>query len=105
MGNGSPFCLPVFIPIRMNKETDKEVQDLSIFIDTLLSVFKPTTEAKQATHWFTTEEIHAQIKSINPGTFILLSNVYEAMIAAGFTYQQQPGSLSLNCKWMLIEKQ
>lgn len=88
-----------------NKETEQPViTDISIHIAALSASFKPAFDARHTTHWFTTDEVYDAIRRINPGAKITKEQVHQAMIDAGYKYQNRPGSSGIDFRWMLQSK-
>lgn len=87
----------------MSKKEEKQEKEvnLSPYIDALGAVFQPAFDARHTTHWFSTDEIFQEIKQINPGADISKEDIHDAMLAAGYRYQQRPGALGCNFRWML----
>lgn len=78
--------------------------DLSPYINVIQSRFVPAQNRKDATHHFSTAEVKQAIKQLNPGLEVNDSDVYDAMIEAGFIFDTVPGAQSLIFKWLLIQK-
>ncbi len=87
-----------------NKEPEQKITDISIHIASLSASFKPTPDARHATHWFTTDEVYDAIRRIDPGAQISKEQVHQAMLDAGYKYQNRPGSSGLDFRWMLQAK-
>lgn len=85
----------------MEKEN---ITDVSIYIAALQTTFKPANCPKEATHWFTTEEVYNAIKKLDPACKIERDQVYQGMIDAGFKFEPRPGTQSLDFRWMLQAK-
>lgn len=81
-----------------------EPVDLSPYISAISERFRPAHNPDEATHQFTTPEIKAAIKELNPGVEISDSQTFDAMIEAGFSFETVPGRQSLMFKWLLVEK-
>lgn len=81
-----------------------EPVDLSPYISAIAERFRPAHNPDEATHQFTTPEIKAAIKELNPGVEISDSQTFDAMIEAGFSFETVPGRQSLMFKWLLVEK-
>ena len=87
-----------------NKEAEQKITDISIHIASLSASFKPAPDARHATHWFTTDEVYDAIRRIDPGAHISKEQVHQAMLDAGYKYQNRPGSSGLDFRWMLQAK-
>ncbi|WP_455608189.1 5-formyltetrahydrofolate cyclo-ligase [Bacteroides rodentium] len=87
-----------------NKEPEQKITDISIHIASLSASFKPTPDARHATHWFSTDEAYDAIRRIDPGAQISKEQVHQAMLDAGYKYQNRPGSSGLDFRWMLQAK-
>lgn len=87
-----------------NKEQEQKITDISIHIASLSASFKPAPDARHATHWFTTDEVYDAIRRIDPGAQISKEQVHQAMLDAGYKYQNRPGSSGLDFRWMLQAK-
>ncbi|MPN40530.1 hypothetical protein SDC9_188068 [bioreactor metagenome] len=81
-----------------------EPVDLSPYISAISQRFRPAINPDEATHQFTTPEIKAAIKELNPGMEISDSLVFEAMQTSGFYFNAITGAQSLRFKWLLVEK-
>ena len=87
------------------KKNENENTDISVYISALMGTFKPTNDANQATHWFTTSEVYQAIKSIDPSAKASINDVFEGMNNAGFHFQNRPGSSGCDFRWMLKLKE
>ena len=87
-----------------NKEQEQKITDISIHIASFSASFKPAPDARHATHWFTTDEVYDAIRRIDPGAHISKEQVHQAMLDAGYKYQNRPGSSGLDFRWMLQAK-
>lgn len=87
----------------MNNENPQEV-DLTPYITAIMERFKPATALTEATHQLTTNEIAEAIREINPGINLTTTQVYDALIASGFTFHPAKGTQSLRFLWLLTEK-
>lgn len=87
----------------MNNENPQEV-DLAPYITAIMERFKPATALTEATHQLTTNEIAEAIREINPGIHLTTTQVYDALIASGFTFHPAKGTQSLRFLWLLTEK-
>lgn len=86
----------------MNNNNDQEhITDISIYIAALQTTFRPASDARHATHWFSTDEVHAAIKSIDPSASISKDQIFDAMVDAGFKFQNRPGASGCDFRWML----
>ena len=83
---------------------DQNITDISIHIAALSASFKPAFDARHTTHWFTTDEVYDAIRRIDPGASITKEQVHQAMINAGYRYQNRPGSSGIDFRWMLQAK-
>ena len=81
-----------------NKDNSAEATRL---IEALSRSFRPAPDAEHATHRLTTQEVFAALKQINPASPLLVTDVHDAMIDAGYWYQNRPGAISLSFRWML----
>lgn len=87
----------------MNNENPQEV-DLTPYITAIMERFKPATALTEATHQLTTNEIAEAIREINPGIHLTTTQVYDVLIASGFTFHPAKGTQSLRFLWLLTEK-
>ena len=87
---------------------DTQGVDLTPYITAIMERFKPATALTEATHQLTTNEIAEAIREINPGinltTTLTTTQVYDALIASGFTFHPAKGTQSLRFLWLLTEK-
>ena len=91
--------------MKKNKETEEQnITDISIHIAALSASFKPATDVRHATHWFTTDEVYDAILRIDPAVNISKAQVHQAMIDAGYQYRIRPGSSGIDFRWMLQSK-
>ena len=91
--------------MKNNKEVEKQdITDISIHIAALSASFKPAMDARHTTHWFTTDEVYDAIRRIDPGAQISKEQVHQAMLDAGYRYQNRPGSSGIDFRWMLQSK-
>lgn len=86
-----------------NNENNQEqpITDVSIYIAALQATFRPAPDARHTTHWFTTDEVYSAVKSIDPAADISKNQIFEAMTAAGFKFQNRPGASGCDFRWML----
>ncbi len=78
--------------------------DLLPYIEAIPERFSPAETAAVATHRFSTGEVLAAIKELNPGIDVTAEHVFRAMILAGFRFNSASGTQSLRFQWLLIEK-
>lgn len=86
------------------QDNGKQPVDLSVYTDALAETYDPAGSPDETTHWFTTEEVAAAIKQINPSLTVDTKRVFDALHAAGYDFCNQPGSQGLHFKWMFKEK-
>jgi hypothetical protein len=86
-----------------NKSEDKPT-DISIYIAALSANYRPARNPAETTHWFSTEEVVAAIRQLDPSAKISDQQVFTAMRNAGYDFCNRPGSQGLQFKWMLREK-
>ena len=79
-------------------------KNVSTYVDVLLQTFAPAMNDAETTHWFSTDEVYEAIKRIDPGSEISKDDIFQGMLDAGFRYQNRPGALALDFKWMLKSK-
>lgn len=78
--------------------------DLHLYMDAILRRFRPS-DAEDATHFFSTEEVLAAIKAQNPELKGLSCTiVHDALTEAGFRLGMHRGSQSMTFLWMMKEK-
>ena len=87
-----------------NKEQEQKITDISIHIASLSASFKPAPDARHATHWFTTDEVYDAIRRIDPGAHISKEQVHQAMLDAGYKYQNRPASKGLDFPGMFLQR-
>lgn len=77
------------------------ITSASIYIAALQVTFKPASDARHATHWFSTDEVYQSIKNLDPGADMSKEDVFRAMTDAGFKFQSRPGASGCDFRWML----
>ena len=87
-----------------SKKAPTEVTDISVQIAALAARFKPANNPSEATHWFSTEEVVAAIKDVDPSAKVDATLVHDALRQAGYSYRTRPGSQSLSFRWMFRAK-
>lgn len=55
-------------------------------------------------HWFSTDEVYTAIKNLDPSASITKEQVFQAMIDAGFKFQNRPGASGCDFRWMFQER-
>lgn len=53
----------------MNNQEQK-ITDISIYIAGLQATFRPASDARHTTHWFSTDEVYIAIKHLDPSADI-----------------------------------
>jgi len=86
------------------EQPSEHITDISIYIAALSANYKPAHSPSEATHWFSTAEIVAAIRELDPSAKISDQQVFQAMHDAGYDFCNRPGSQGLQFKWMLREK-
>ena len=89
--------------IKNNNSHKQSITDISIYVDALRKTFRPAHSSADATHWFTTEEVVAAIKEIDPSAKVNSAQVFDALHAAGFEFGNRPGAHGVSFRWMLRE--
>ncbi|ATR90089.1 5-formyltetrahydrofolate cyclo-ligase [Porphyromonas gingivalis] len=78
--------------------------DLHLYVDAICARFFPA-DRDDATHFFSTEEVLAAIKSQNPDLKGLSCTVvHDSLTEAGFRLGMHRGSQSMTFLWMMKEK-
>jgi hypothetical protein len=85
-------------------EQDHAVTDISIYIAALSVNFRPAANPAETTHWFSTDEVLAAIRDIDPSAKISREQVFSALRDAGYDFCNRPGSHGLLLRWMFREK-
>lgn len=84
----------------MNNQEQK-ITDISIYIAGLQATFRPASDARHTTHWFSTDEVYIAIKHLDPSADITKEQIFQAMTDAGFKFQNRPGASGCDFRWML----
>lgn len=89
------------------QEAQEQAQpaDISGYMAALERSFEPASELKQATHWFSTDEVVDAIKDIDPCSKVSKDEVYQALRDAGYEYGVKPGTQGLLFRWMMHAKE
>lgn len=85
------------------KEQESNITDVSVYIAALHTTYKPAWDARHTTHWFSTDEVYDAIKKLDPAAKISKDDIFKAMTAAGFKFQNRPGA-GCDFRWMLEMK-
>ena len=72
----------------MNDNQEQKITDVSIYIAGLQATYRPAPDARHTTHWFSTDEVYTAIKNLDPSASITKEQVFQAMINAGFKFQE-----------------
>ena len=64
----------------------------------------PAANPAETTHWFSTDEVLAAIRDIDPSANISREQVFSALRDAGYDFCNRPGSHGLLLRWMFREK-
>ncbi|MBR1401643.1 MAG: 5-formyltetrahydrofolate cyclo-ligase [Prevotella sp.] len=78
--------------------------DISLFIAALSVRFRPARSPRDTTHWFSTQEVCAAIRDIDPSAKVDATQVFTALLAVGYDFCNRPGTQGLLFKWMFHEK-
>lgn len=91
---------------RKNEQPNDNAQayDMSTYVKALGVSFEPALDPSETTHWFSTEEVVAAIKQIDPSAKVDAAQVSHALRDAGYEFSNRPSSLGLQFKWMFREK-
>lgn len=90
-----------------NENQQKEewrVTDISVYVAALSATYKPARNISETTHWFSTDEVVADIKQIDPSAKVDSMQVFHALRDAGYEFCNRPSSQGLQFKWMFREK-
>lgn len=85
-------------------ETPEPITDdpfLAEWLEKFRSRFEPTDDIGQATHFYSTDEIHRAITSLNPGCQIPKQILFNVLKAEGYTWQIDDSRFSFDLKWQL----
>ena len=89
---------------RKKKQKDEpQVTDVSVYVAALSLNFRPAKRPSEATHWFSTDEVVAAIKDIDPSAKVDRELVFSALREAGYEFCNRPGSHGLQFRWMFLE--
>lgn len=83
---------------------DQQITDLSLFIAALSVRFRPARSPRDTTHWFSTQEVCAAIRDIDPSAKVGPTQVFNALRNAGYDFCNRPSSQGLQFRWMFHEK-
>lgn len=87
-----------------DNQEQQQITDVSIYIAALQTTFRPAPDARHTTHWFSTDEVHSAIKNLDPSASITKDQLFQAMTAAGFRFQNRPGATGCDFRWMLLAR-
>lgn len=87
-----------------NESSEQPVTDIGIYVAALQVTYRPASTPAEASHFFSTEEVVAAIKEIDPSAKVTSTQVFEALRRAGFDFCNRPGSMGLAFKWMFQER-
>ena len=78
--------------------------DIGIYVTALGVSYEPAHNPSETTHWFSTDEVVAAIRQIDPSAKVDATQVYHALRDAGYEFCNRPSSQGLQFKWMFREK-
>ena len=78
----------------MNNQEQK-ITDISIYIAGLQATFRPASDARHTTHWFSTDEVYIAIKHLDPSADITKEQIFQAMCGG------MHGASGCDFRWML----
>lgn len=89
----------------MKKEENKSSQtDLTVYLEAISRSFDPVEDPKEATHWFSTDEVADAIRDIDPAANIDKTLLIKALEKADYRIECKRGTQSLQFRWMLRAK-
>jgi hypothetical protein len=84
--------------------SNEESKDLSLYLEAILNRFETTNDETKATHKLSTQEVTDAINELNPSVQASPTDVYDALLEAGFEFRAPRGLSSLQFKWLMVEK-
>lgn len=87
-----------------HQKEEERVTDISVYVAALSATYKPAKSPSETTHWFSTDEVVAAIKQIDPSAKVDSTQVFDALRDAGYEFCNRPSSQGLQFKWMFREK-
>lgn len=87
------------------QKAQEQPTDVGIYIAALRKSFSPALSPKEATHWFSTDEVVDAIRDIDPGAKLSKEQVHQALHEAGYEYCAKPGTQALLFRWMMRNKE
>lgn len=86
-----------------NNDPEQPITDISIYIAALQTTYRPASAPAEATHCFSTSEVVDAVKEIDPSAKVSPTQIFEALLQAGFDFCNRPGAHGLEFKWMFRE--
>jgi len=74
---------------------------LNEVLDQFRNRFTPCQDISEATHFYSTSDIHRALISLNPGSKISQEQLYEILKAEGYTWQIDDSRFTFDLKWLL----
>lgn len=87
------------------QQLEQQVTDVSVYVEALGRSYEPARNPAETTHWFSTDEVVAAIKQIDPSAKVDATQVFHALRDAGYDFCNRPSSQGLQFKWMFREKE
>ena len=90
-----------------NKQQQEQTNlpDIGIYVQALARSYQPALSPAETTHWFSTAEVVAAIRQIDPSAKVDDTLVFHALREAGYEFCNRPSSQGLQFKWMFREKE
>lgn len=88
----------------IRQKEEERVTDISVYVAALSATYKPAKSPAETTHWFSTDEVVAAIRQIDPSAKVDSTQVFDALRDAGYEFCNRPSSQGLQFKWMFREK-
>ena len=89
---------------KKNEQQQQQATDVSVYVEALGRSYEPACSPTETTHWFSTDEVVAAIKQIDPSAKVDATQVFHALRDAGYDFCNRPSSQGLQFKWMFREK-
>ncbi len=67
-----------------------------------MTIYVPADNTEEATHLFTTTEIHDAINRLNPTEYISKELIYDRLLEEGYKWVRDPEKSGFSLKWMMI---
>lgn len=83
------------------EEKSNPQTDLGVYLEAIKKSFDPVEDPKEATHWFSTDEVADAIRDIDPAANIDKTMLVKSLEEAGYRIECKRGTQGLQFRWML----